>query len=100
MLQELVKTVQEIRTWREGVDYRLDTLEKTQQLQQEKFTELEADALLVKEEQAEFAKKLTSITQRLERSCTKSIMEAGLLALCLFSVILIIYNILKDERHH
>lgn len=96
-IEELLVVVQEIRIWRGRVDGRLETLEKVQQDQQEKVDELETGTLLVKEEQAQLSRKLTDITHRLEKSCTKSVMEAGLLALCLFSVFLIIYKILKDE---
>ena len=102
--EEVVKTVQEIRiwrdelnTWRGGVESRIDNLEKVQQHQQEKVHELESDALLVKEEQAEHAKKLISLAQHLERSCTNSIMVGGLIVLCLFSILLIIYKIIKNE---
>lgn len=96
-IEELLKTVQEIRIWREGVNGRLETLEKVQHHQQERVDELETGTLLVKEEQAQLSKKITDITHRLEKSCTNSVMEAGLIALCLFSVFLIIYKILKDE---
>lgn len=97
-IQELRTAVTEIKVWGAGVDSRLGTLEEAQRHQQEQVTELETGTLLVKEELAEQRKQVAGILQRLERSCKRSVMELGLLALTLFSAFLIIYKILKDER--
>lgn len=103
--EQLVQTIQEIRTWRdelntwkEGVNSRIDNLEQVQQQQLEKVVELETDTLLVKKEQSDHAAKLMSLTQRLERSCTNSIMMAGLIVLCLFCIFLLLYIIIITKQ--
>lgn len=97
-IQEILVTIREIRIWREGVNTRLENLEQTQHDQQERVDNLETGALLVKEEQAEIGKKITALTYRIEKSCTDSAIQLGVIALCLFSLFLIIYKIIKDEQ--